>query len=167
VSDVSDVSDVSEGQVGPDRLREEQARRFADAFTGIYLATHRRDGKQSQLSAVSRGVLRHLSMTGPLTVGEAAVHLDRAQSVVSEIVTQLEGNGLLERMTDPRDRRRTLVWLTPVGLDRLERDGQVLSLELVGQALGRLPEVDREQLLRLMNQLTEPARSTRLTEETP
>jgi DNA-binding MarR family transcriptional regulator len=156
VSEVSEVREVSERQVSDDRVRQEQARRFADAFTGIYLATHRRDGKQSQLSAVSRGVLRHLSMTGPLTIGETAVHLDRAQSVVSDIVTQLEGNDLVERMTDPRDRRRTLVWLTPLGLDRLEQDRQVLALELVDRALARLTEPDREVLLRLMEQLTEP-----------
>ena len=145
------------------RAGGEQARRFADALTRIYLATHRRDGKRSQLSAVSRGVLRHLSMSGPLTIGEAAVHLDRAQSVVSEIVTQLEDNGLVERMTDPRDRRRTLVWLTPLGLDRLEQDRQVLSPELVDRALARLSAGDREALLHLMNELTEPTTPTRET----
>jgi hypothetical protein len=34
-------------------------------------------------------VLSHLAVAGPLTVGEAAVHLGRAQSVVSEIVDAL------------------------------------------------------------------------------
>ena len=54
-------------------------------------------------------------MAGPLTIGEAALHLERAQSVVSEIVSHLVQQGLLERESDPADRRRTLVWLTPAG----------------------------------------------------
>lgn len=60
-------------------------------------------------------MLTHLAVSGPLTVGEAAGHLNRAQSVVSEIVDGLERKALLERERDPADRRHTLVWLTPAG----------------------------------------------------
>lgn len=52
-------------------------------------------------------MLTHLAVSGPLTVGEAAGHLNRAQSVVSEIVDGLERKALLERERDPADRRRT------------------------------------------------------------
>ena len=45
----------------------------------------------------SRAVLEHLAMAGPLTIGEAAGHLNRAQSVVSEIVSHLTDQELLER----------------------------------------------------------------------
>jgi hypothetical protein len=92
-----------------------QAERFAGLFRAIYLTFHRRDGPRNELSGASRAVLQHLAMSGPLTVGEAAVHLDRAQSVVSEIVDGLARKDLLERERDPGDRRRTLVWLTPAG----------------------------------------------------
>jgi hypothetical protein len=92
-----------------------QAERFAGLFRAIYLTFHRRDGPRNELSGASRAVLQHLAMSGPLTVGEAAVHLDRAQSVVSEIVDGLTRKDLLERERDPGDRRRTLVWLTPAG----------------------------------------------------
>jgi DNA-binding MarR family transcriptional regulator len=91
-------------------------------------------------------VLTHLAMTGPLTVGEAAGHLQRAQSVVSEIVTQLAGKGLLERWRDPRDRRRTLVWLTPSGLRFLERDRDVLSVELLAAAFAEMTASEQEAL---------------------
>ena len=53
--------------------------------------------------------------------------MHRAQSVISEIVTHLERDGLLEREHDPGDRRRTLIWLTPAGHEALRRDRQVLD----------------------------------------
>jgi MarR family len=72
-----------------------QAERFAELFRAVYLTFHRRDGPRSQLAGASRAVLEHLALAGPLTVGEAAAHMTRAQSVISEIVTHLEGQGLL------------------------------------------------------------------------
>jgi DNA-binding MarR family transcriptional regulator len=113
----------------------EAAREFEALFQQVYLRFHRRDGKRSGLSGASRAVLLHLSMTGPVTVGEAAAHLDRAQSVVSEIVSQLESKALLERESDPDDRRRTLVWLTPSGREALRRDGEVLDPERLLSAM--------------------------------
>src|SRR5215470_11634026 len=59
------------------------------------------DGPRSQLPNASLAVLEHLAHAGPLTVGEAAAHLNRAQSVVSEIVSHLERQGMLEREGDP------------------------------------------------------------------
>jgi DNA-binding MarR family transcriptional regulator len=90
----------------------EASEEFVALFRAIYLTFRRRDGPRSNLTSASRAVLQHLAMTGPVTIGEAAEHLGRAQSVVSETVSQLEGHGLLEREVDVRDRRRTLVWLT-------------------------------------------------------
>jgi DNA-binding MarR family transcriptional regulator len=123
------------------------AAEFARLFQDTYLRFHRRDGRRSELSGASRAVLLHLAMAGPLTVGEAALHLDRAQSVVSEIVSQLERHGLLERERDPADRRRVLVWLTAAGRERLARDAEVLSGELLERAIALLPASDRRSLV--------------------
>lgn len=142
------------------------AEEFDRLFQGVYLAFHRRDAKRSELSGASRAVLNHLAIAGPLTVGEAAVHLDRAQSVVSDIVTQLTAKGLLERESDPADRRRTLVWLTEEGARRLSRDRQVLSTDLLTAALSRLSGDRREDLLAgLQELLTAPARPNQIKEE--
>jgi DNA-binding MarR family transcriptional regulator len=123
------------------------ARAFSDLYSTTYLQFHRRDGKRAGLSAASQAVLQHLSLAGPLTIGEAARHLDRAQSVVSDIVTQMESKGLLEREPDPSDRRRTLVWLTPHGLDLLARDREVLSIALLTRAMAGLTRAQRHDLL--------------------
>jgi len=123
------------------------AERFAALFRALYLTYHRRDGPRSDLPGASRAVLTHLAVAGPLTVGEAAVHLGRAQSVVSEIVDGLARKGLLERERDPADRRRTLIWLTGDGQELLRRDGEVLAVDALAAALDRMPAAARAHLL--------------------
>ena len=125
----------------------EDAERFAALFRALYLTYHRRDGPRSDLPGASRAVLTHLAVTGPLAVGEAALHLGRAQSVVSEIVDGLARKGLLERERDPDDRRRTLVWLTGEGQVALRRDGEVLAVDALAAALRRMPAEVRAGLL--------------------
>jgi DNA-binding MarR family transcriptional regulator len=152
---------ADQGRADEQRAAEEQERaeRFAGLFRAVYLTFHRRDAPRSQLAGASRAVLEHLAMAGPLTVGEAAAHLNRAQSVVSEIVSHLERQGLLERENDPGDRRRTLVWLTPAGHDALRRDREVLGVDLLARALSRMPPGQADALiagLRTLVHLADP-----------
>ena len=135
----------------------EAAGEFEQLFRAVYLTFHRRDAPRSQLANASMAVLEHLAMAGPLTIGEAAAHLRRAQSVVSEIVTHLEQQGLLERESDPADRRRTLVWLTAAGQATLRRQREVLSGELLTGALGRMPPGQVGALLAALRVLIESA----------
>ena len=132
--------------------------RFAEVFRAVYLSFHRRDGPRGGLPGASRAVLEHLAMAGPLTVGEAAGHLSRAQSVVSDIVSHLERQGLLERESDPADRRRTLTWLTAAGHDALRREREVLSADLLGPALAGLPPGQAAALITGLRALVEQAR---------
>jgi DNA-binding MarR family transcriptional regulator len=83
----------------------------------------------------------------------------RAQSVISEIVTHLEGDGLLERQNDPKDRRRTLVWLTRYGHEALRRDREVLGIDLLTRAMSRLPPGQADALNAGMRALVERAQS--------
>jgi DNA-binding MarR family transcriptional regulator len=123
------------------------AEEFGRLFPAVYLRFHRRDAKRSGLSSASRAVLQHLALTGPLTVGELGAHLDRTQSVVSEQVAGLEGKGLVERMPDPADGRRRLVWLSEEGLRTLDRDRSVLCEDLLERAVSRMSLQDRNSLL--------------------
>ena len=124
-----------------------QAERFAELFRAVYLTFHRRDGPRSQLAGASRSFLEHLALAGPLTIGEAAAHLARAQSVISEIVTHLERQGLLERENDPADRRRTLIWLTPTGHEALRRDREVLGVDHLARTMARLAPGRADELI--------------------
>ncbi|HWM85514.1 MAG TPA: MarR family winged helix-turn-helix transcriptional regulator [Kofleriaceae bacterium] len=123
------------------------ARAYAALFPAVYMRFHRRDGVRRELSGASRAVLLHLAQTGPLTVGECARHLGRAQSVVSEIVDQLEQNQLLARVRDDADRRRTLVWLTDQGRARLADEQEVLSLAALERAVADMAPRDRAMLV--------------------
>ena len=150
------------GRVTGERAAAQQseAQRFAELFRAVYLTFHRRDGPRGQLAGASRAVLEHLAMAGPLTVGEAAGHLSRAQSVISDIVSHLEGQGLLERESDPADRRRTLIWLTPGGHEALRRDREVLGVDQLARAMARLPPGQADALiagLRTLVDLAHPA----------
>jgi DNA-binding MarR family transcriptional regulator len=120
---------------------------FCEAFPEAFLAFHRRDGRRSELTNASRAVLQHLALTGPVSIGEAARHLERAQSVVSDIVSQLESHGLLEREPDPDNRRRTLVWLTATGFERLRADADVLDRRRVAEAMDQLDETTQRALI--------------------
>jgi DNA-binding MarR family transcriptional regulator len=131
----------------------ETATAFGELFPAVYLRFHRRDGKAPQLAGASRAVLLHLQGAGPLTIGELALHLERAQSATSEIVDHLERDGLLERLRDPADRRRVLVWLTDAGLEHLARDRDVLSRELLATAMNQMTSDERDALLAGMRAL--------------
>ena len=132
----------------PKPALDEASRRYAELFPVVYLRFHRRDGKRHALPAASRAVLQHLTLTGPVSIGELAHHLDRVQSVVSDIVSHLERDGLLERQRDPTDARRTLVWLSEAGLARIDQDREVLSRDALARAMARMSAGDRASLLR-------------------
>ena len=144
----------------------ETAAEFEELFREVYLTFHRRDAPRSGLAGASRAVLQHLVLAGPLTVGEMAAHLGRAQSVVSDIVTHLERDGLLEREADPADRRRTLVWLTDGGRAALDRDNRVLDLPLIAAALDRVPPETAATLLDSVRTLLAHAPNSRTPEGT-
>ena len=131
------------------------AQRFAELFGQVFLRFHRRGPKRSLWTPQGWAVLQHLEIAGPLTVGEAAKHMDRAQSVMSEIVDGLERKGLLARMRDTRDRRRTLVWLTDQGRAAMAKEREALCGETLERAFAALAEPARANLLQSIEALVE------------
>ena len=63
-------------------------------------------------------VLHLLSRTSPVRLSELTMAAQAAQvtqSAVTQLVTRLEQDGLVERQPDPSDRRGVLVGITPAG----------------------------------------------------
>ncbi|WP_368497805.1 MarR family winged helix-turn-helix transcriptional regulator [Herbiconiux sp. A18JL235] len=67
------------------------------------------------LDQQSHATLRHLLAWGPMRPTALAEVLDTGASHISKIVRRLEGDGLVERTTDPSDGRATLIRLTDAG----------------------------------------------------
>jgi len=121
---------------------------FAELFKATYLRFHRcRRQRDVAFTSQQWAVLTHLALSGPLTIGECSRHLERAQSVVSEIVDGMEAKGLLERMRDARDRRRVLVWLSEAGQIALQSEQQVLDRERLQSATSGLTPAEKRALL--------------------
>jgi DNA-binding MarR family transcriptional regulator len=73
-------------------------------------------GAASNLSAPELDVLQEIFDQGPLDVGELRTRLGAPKQSLARNLNQLEARSLVKRETDPDDRRRRLVKLTPEGL---------------------------------------------------
>jgi DNA-binding MarR family transcriptional regulator len=138
------------------------------AYARLYLFFYRRrDPRAYRPRPEALAVMEHLASTGPLTILEAARHLDRSPSAVSEHVDRLMKRGLLLRIPDERDRRRHLVWLSSAGRALLEEERQVLSTDLLTRALEQMPRVQQENLISGLNGLVKAAKLARRRSGSP
>jgi len=140
------------------------SREAAEAFVGEFMRIYDRFHKRVKPSAYrpspeTLALLQHLARTGPLTVTEAAHHFSRSQAAMSELFARAESRGLLARVPDQRDKRRTLVWLSDDGRRVLLESCQVLSVRLLAAAFEQLPATERQCLVSGLTTLltTKPA----------
>ncbi|GAA4258509.1 MarR family winged helix-turn-helix transcriptional regulator [Dactylosporangium darangshiense] len=68
-----------------------------------------------RLSFTTLSVLHTLARLGPMRLTELTASEQVTQSAVTQIVTKLERDGLVERRPDPSDGRAVLVRITPAG----------------------------------------------------
>jgi DNA-binding MarR family transcriptional regulator len=135
-----------------------KTRTDAEHFLALYSAVHERFYRRVRPttyrpSLESLAVMRHLAAVGPLTIGEAADHFSRSQAATSEIITRLEQRDLVERVPDHRDRRRTLVWLSPEGIQTVQRAANALSERTIAEAFTQIDDDERARLLHGMQAL--------------
>jgi DNA-binding MarR family transcriptional regulator len=82
----------------------------------------RRLRSEHRFSLSQATVLGRLDRAGTMSIGDlAAAERVRPQSM-TQTVSDLQDDGLIERLSDPTDGRRTLVSLTERGLEVLEAD---------------------------------------------
>lgn len=82
----------------------------------------RRLRAEHRFSLSQGAVLGRLDRTGTMSIGDlASAERVRPQSM-TQIVSDLEGDGLIERRGDPADRRRMFVELTAEGRSALDED---------------------------------------------
>jgi len=89
---------------------------------------------------------------GPCTMSELARHLAVSLPTISKSVDMLVRRGWLERWMDKRDRRQTMVRLTPSGR-RVLVDIRTRTERHVGRSLAPLTTAERAQLVETMRVL--------------
>lgn len=88
----------------------------------------------------------------PALPSELGDDLAVTRANISGLLSALEGVGLVERRPHPQDRRRTLVHLTGLGMQRLE-EAWPLYEAAVAEELKGLTEVEQTRLLSLLARL--------------
>jgi DNA-binding MarR family transcriptional regulator len=96
--------------------------------------------------------LRVLTRHGAMRLSELSDHLHIAARSTTEVVDALETRDLVERRSDPGDRRATLVALTEHGTSVLDAIRAARGTE-AERAFGRLSQTDRAHLARILRKL--------------
>lgn len=130
------------------------ARNFGQLYRELYHRAVRRidDGRDAP-AAETIALLLHLSQAGPMTLSELSGHFGRALSTLSTKIAALEAQGLLARQRDEADKRRALIWLSPVGRDHLLQALEVLDAKRLTAAARVLSAAERGALVASMQSL--------------
>ena len=99
-----------------------------------------------QLDTSSFSALAALWLAGPphrMSSGELAQRIVQTSGGVTKTMQRLVDRGLVRRVADPDDGRRSLLELTPEGLT-LARETLVLALDAFDSEIGDLDEAERE-----------------------
>ncbi|MHB8867679.1 MAG: MarR family winged helix-turn-helix transcriptional regulator [Thermoleophilia bacterium] len=98
--------------------------------------------------------LRALSEKDGISQRDLATMLHLSRPRVTAMVQSLEAAGVVARRPDERDRRLTLVFLTPEGRRR-ERELHARWADHINQTIGILSEADRRELGRLLDEVSD------------
>lgn len=118
-------------------------------FFGHYLHMNvgGRSGKQHVLAKLHKA-------GGTLSQRELQEHSDISSAALSEVLTKLEGEGLVERTRSEEDRRQMKITLTEEGNERaVMMRGRFEAFE--GECLTCLSEEEQVQLLDMLDRLAE------------
>lgn len=126
---------VTRALIGAARRVEQ---RYDEAFAAV------------DLTAARYGVLEQLvDADEPLLLGDLASRLACVRSNMTQLIDRLEAEGLVQRVSDPADRRCVRAALTEPGRERAKAGA--VQLRRVRRDLEEsLPEAERERMLRAL-----------------
>jgi DNA-binding MarR family transcriptional regulator len=106
------------------------------------------------LTSTQRLALFELLEDGPMRLNDLARRMGTSAPTASRAVDALAESGLVERLTDPLDRRALHIELTPEGRARVDlRKARVA--DAFRPAADGMPAADRKQLAALLAQLAD------------
>jgi DNA-binding MarR family transcriptional regulator len=135
--------------------RRELAEQLDDAVIGLRRLTLDR----RELSLTAAATLTTLRRSGPTRLTDLAVSEGVSQPSMTALVTRLADQGLVQRRTDPGDRRAVLITLTPAGADLLDRRRETRAGRLTGPLDG-LPDDDVRAIAAALPALARLARAS-------
>jgi DNA-binding MarR family transcriptional regulator len=97
-------------------------------------------------------ILSELSQHGPLNQRTLATTLSLAPRTVTELIDTLERDGLVERRTDPDDRRARHISLTPAG-EQARIQAVTIRGRIIERVLGPLSDEHRDAVFTAMQQV--------------
>lgn len=118
----------------------------------------RREDDASGLPAPQLSAMSVIVFGGPITLGALASAEQVRPPTITKLVAALEEQGLVERETDPRDRRVMRVKATARGT-RLLYDGRRRRVASLAASLGELAAADCAALARAVPILEKVARA--------
>jgi len=133
----------------------EKAEQVSDLLRHIHKKIQRHVLEQVQdlnLTAPQIMVLRHVDREPGLSLSALSDKLGLATSTVCGIVDRLERAGFLTRDTDPEDRRRIRLHLTPKTVALRDRV-PVLKANFLAGLLAGLPEAEVNRILQALKTL--------------
>jgi DNA-binding MarR family transcriptional regulator len=129
----------------PDEFSPDDVARLRIAVTRIARLLNR-ESSEDGLTRTQLSVLGTVVRDGPLGLGELAEFEGINPTMLSRIVAKLDGEGLIERIADPCDRRAARVQATSSGV-RTHRRGRARRTRLLEAHLSALRPDDGARLL--------------------
>ena len=115
----------------------------------LRLARSIRTNSAGEITPSQMAVLATLNRRGPRTIGQIAELEQVKPPSASKIVSALERSGLVERASDPHDRRCNVIGVTSAGVAHIERARAAGRSWLAG----RLDDLDEDDIAMLVTAL--------------
>ncbi len=96
--------------------------------------------------------LRTLSIEDGISQSDLAGILHVSRPTVTTMLQKMEASGVIERRPDAHDARLTRIYMTDAGRGMSERF-HALFAESIASSVGQMPEDDRRELVRLLDDL--------------